>query len=208
MKTKSIRNISDEDPDNPWYPPNYDYVKERWPVVSRKMWKDLENRYKTGIRNYRIQNINSQGRFGIWQDWNKIPQETREQFGLYQVGHAYKNDFMIYRQYIRAANSNAIELENGADIINPAERNKIYGITNSWQSTYKRGEGYVYEKTELLPNGGTQAYEIIQIRPPAMNREDQYRWNGYTITYDDGETYQRATATVSPVCRTIKSRRV
>ena len=208
MKTKNFRNIEDEDPEEPWYPPNYDYVYSYNPVVSRKMWKDLDNKYKVGIRNFRINNINVLGRFGIWPDWNRIPQEDRERYNLKQVGTAYKNDFMIYRQYVRIANSRAILLETGSDIIDPSERNKIYGVVDSWQYYYKPGTGYDYARIDMLPNGNPGAYGLTSVRPPWMVRDNWWMMNGYTIPIDPQGYIEYVTAEVSPVCRTIRSKRV
>ena len=205
-KIKTTRPIND-DPQE-WEPPNNYYKRERFPVVTFHDFQQLPNNIKTGLRNFRIQNQNALGRFGIWKDWSKIPPETRELYNLFQVGQAYKSDFMIYRQFIRAANSYGISYETGSDIINPSERAKIYGITNSQQWYYSPVEGYTLSSVDMLPNSGTSAFEVVQIRPPWMIREDTYRLNGYTIVYDDGETYRQATAEVSPVCRTIKSKRV
>lgn len=208
MKTKNFRNIEDEDPDEPWYPPNYDYVYSYTPVVTRKMWNDLDNKYKVGIRNFRINNINVLGRFGIWPDWNRIPKETRELYSLKQVGTAYKNDFMIYRQYVRIANSRAILWETGSDIIDPSERNKIYGIVDSRQWYWKPGTGQELAKVDMLPNGSPMAYGVTSVRPPWMVRDDSWFEDGRRLTIDPEGYEEYVYAEVSPVCRTIRSKRV
>lgn len=191
-----------------WEPPNWYYQKSYNPKVTKQMFDNLDNNIKTGIRNFRIQNINSLGRFGIWPDWNRIPQETRERYNLKQVGTAYKSDWMIYRQYVRITNSSAIAWETGSDIMDPSERNKIYGVVDSWQAYYKPGEGQVWDWVDMLPNGNPGAFGLTSIRPPWMVRDDFWLYNGWTIMIDPQGWEEYVTAVVSPVCRTIKSKRV
>ena len=198
-----------EDPEpQEWEPPNWYYQKSYNPKVTKQMFDNLDNNIKTGLRNFRILNINSLGRFGIWPDWNRIPQADRERYNLKQVGTAYKSDWMLYRQYVRITNSAAIAWETGSDIMDPSERNKIYGVVNSLQYYYKPGTGYDFTRVDMLPNGNPGAYGLTSVRPPWMVRDDWWTMDGYTIPIDPQGYIEYVTAEVSPVCRTIKSKRV
>lgn len=207
MKTKKFRNIEDEDPEEPWYPPNYDYVYSGNPRITKRMWNNLDNNLKTGLRNCKILNFDSMGRYGIWQDWEKIPQATREQYGITKYGKSYTNPWQIYCQYIGFTNMPSWGHVKGKELMDPSERNKIYGLDNwsFWYTDPETGQEKLW-RGNILPTGSPYS-DPWGIAPPWLVRANSYDIDGFTIRYDDGETYQWATAQVSRVCRTIKSRR-
>lgn len=199
----------DEEPQE-WEPPNWYWQKSGHPKITKEMWKNLDNNIKTGIRNFRIQNINVIGRYGIWPDWERIPEEDREYWNLKKYGNAYTQDFGIYKGYVNFANSYGSFMNDGADVIDPSERNKLYGITNSGQWYWTQTWDQEFAKIDMLPNAGPDSLQVTQQRPNWMRRSDDWVWEGRRITFIDWEhdRYVTVEATVSPVCRTIKSKRV
>lgn len=204
-----IKKTLRDDPE-PWEPPN-NYWEYSWdPVITKKQFEELDPNIRTGLRNFKIQNIHSQGRYGIWPDWNLMPDYMKSMYGglLTEKGHSYKNDWNLYRSYVRCANYRYLYMETGGDIIDPGERNKIYGLPRvffEWWDHYKQEE--IWGRFSILPNGSPFGGPV-DIRPAEMNRSQSWQWDGMRVTIDVHGYEEYIYAKVSPVCRTIKSKKV
>ena len=207
MKTKNFRNIEDEDPDDPWYPPNYIWNYSGDPKLTKKMWNDMDNNLKTGLRNFKINNCDSMGRYGMWPDWERIPQATREQYSLTKYGKSYTNPWKLWKQYVGYANFPVFTWNWGRDIIDPSERNKIYGLAN-YPTWYYSQETHQYERWtgDILPTSSPYS-DPWGVFPPWMVREESYLLDGMRLTIDPEGYEEYVYCQVSRVCRTIKSRR-
>ena len=199
-----------EDPEpEPWYPPNYDWNYQSQPRITKKQFDDLDNNIKTGLNNWKILNINSMGRYPVFDEARKMPEDQKKDFPFPFVGPSYKNTWLIYVSYIRQANFPLYWMTDGQDIIDPGERNKIYGVTNVGIWYIVKGGGQEFARVDMLPQGSPDSYPTDQ-RPPEYKRSDQWVYNGIPWTYEDPveQTYKTIYGKVSDVCRTVKSRRV
>lgn len=208
MAKRKIKPMLSEDVPEDWYPPNWDYIYEAHPKITREMYNALDNNLKTGIRNFRIQNINSMGRYGKCPEWERLPDYIKGQYGYTKYGLSYKDDFKIYKFYIMQANSPLTSFSDGGDIIDPSERNKIYGVCNVgfWYFDENTHE-YEYIKADVLPNGTTMDY-VYEIAPAEVVRWQSWITDGQRFEVDDHGYIEYVYMKTSPVCRTIKSKRV
>lgn len=207
MKTKNFRNIEDEDPDDPWYPPNAIWVYSGNPRLTKKMWNDMDNNLKTGLRNFKILNFDSMGRYGMWPDWERIPQATREQYGITKYGPSYTSPWKIWSQYVGFANFPYLYWMPAKELMDPSERNKIYGMFDYgfWYHNTET-QTWDYWKGDILPTGSPYS-EPWGVAPPWITRQDSYLMDGMRLTIDPEGYEEYVYCQVSRVCRTIKSRR-
>lgn len=207
---KIKKQLRDDPEPDPWYPPNYDYVYQMNPRLTKKMWRDMDPNLKTGLKNARILNYDVMGRYGLWEDWEKIPKEDREYWGIHKYGPSYTNPWKIWSQYVGFANMPWWGHIKGKELMDPSERNKIYGIDNwsFWYTDPITKEEKLW-RGNILPTGSPIS-DPWGIAPPWLVRNNEYGLEGYTIHYIDWahDRYETATAHVPNVCRTIKSKRV
>lgn len=208
MAKRKIKPVMRDDVPEDWYPPNWDYIYEAHPKITREMYNALDNNLKTGIRNFRIQNINSMGRYGKCPEWERLPDDLRGHYGFTKYGLSYKDDFKIYKFYVLQANSPLTSFSDGGDIIDPSERSKIYGVANVglWYIDPFSKE-QKFGRFDMLPNGTVYDF-VSEIAPALAVRGESYTTDGMRIPVDDHGYTEYVEMKTSPVCRTIKSKRV
>lgn len=194
--------------DEPWTPPNWDWWDNPIKEVTKKDLADLDNKYKTGLRNFKTLNFDCMGRYGIWPDWNKIPQETKEQYGLTKYGTSYINTYQLLKYYIGACDSIDIRFWFDVNINNPHDKNKLYGIfVWWWYWDYDTHDQELVKDCPTFPQGSFPS--MWGSRPPYMVKSDnRFAWDGRYLQIDYQGEYIWVEATVSKNSRTIKSKRV
>lgn len=204
MKRKNVRTEQDEDY---YFPPNDYYSYEPDPVVTKKMFQALEPNIKTGLRNFKILNVNSMGRYGVCPDYNRVPESERGRLLLRKYGYSYASDWILYKRYIGFANSPYNWRYAGASFIDPAERNQIFGVVNRWSWYNPDIQKYdITDNLNVFPQGSYFS-DLYGSRPPKIVRDESYLRDGLTFQFDNGEYIDSGEWKTSKVCRTIKSRR-
>lgn len=204
MKRKNVRSEEEEDY---YIPPNDNYSYEPSPIVTKKMFRELDPNIRTGLRNFKIRNINSMGRYGVCPDYNRVPESERERLGLKKYGYSYASDWALYKRYIGFANSPLSYLYDGGEFIDPSERNKIFGVINRWSWYNRDSQSYdITDYMDVFPQG-SYSFDLYGARPPKIVRDDSFLRNGVTFQFDNGEYIDHGEWKTSTVCRTVKSRR-
>lgn len=207
---KIKKQLRDEEEEDYYFPPNAYWQYSDNPLLTKKMWRDLDPNLKTGLRNMKILNFDCLGRYGMWPDYEIMPKEVKEQYGITKYGTSYTNTWKMWKQYVGFTNMPYYSWAPAKELMDPSERNKIYGLFN-WMFEFWNYDTHEWDfwRGIIMPTGSPYS-DPWGVVPPFIRKSWDRDWDGRFIDWIDWEhdRYVRSYCTVSKNSRTIKSKRV